>query len=80
MSLGNDNGKRKPPPVWNAFRAADKNLLIMILIAIVLASIAKLNTIEDQIQDITENRYPKAELANKIVLVTFDVARKIATT
>ncbi|MBX9299199.1 methyl-accepting chemotaxis protein [Chromobacterium piscinae] len=56
---------------------AGYGLLIVILAAIVLSSISKLNIIEAQIQDITENRYPKAELANKIVLVSYDVARKV---
>ncbi|AUH52939.1 methyl-accepting chemotaxis protein [Chromobacterium sp. ATCC 53434] len=56
---------------------AGYGLLILILAAIVVTAILKLGTIEAKEQEITENRYPKAELCNKIVLVTFDVARKV---
>ncbi|MEO9385233.1 methyl-accepting chemotaxis protein [Chromobacterium phragmitis] len=56
---------------------AGYGLLILILAAIVLTAVVKLNTIEDKVQEITENRYPKAALANKIILVTFDIGRRV---
>ncbi|OHX13407.1 methyl-accepting chemotaxis protein [Chromobacterium sphagni] len=56
---------------------AGYGLLILILAAIVFTAILKLDTIQAKELEITENRYPKAALCNKIVLVTFDVARKV---
>ncbi|MCD4485987.1 methyl-accepting chemotaxis protein, partial [Chromobacterium vaccinii] len=56
---------------------AGYGLMILILAAIVLTAILKLNAIQAKEVEITENRYPKAALCNKIVLATMNVARAV---
>ena len=56
---------------------AGYGLMILILAAIVLTAIFKLNAIQAKEVEITENRYPKAALCNKIVLATMGVARAV---
>ncbi|NHR06816.1 methyl-accepting chemotaxis protein [Chromobacterium haemolyticum] len=52
--------------------------LLIILIAIIVAvAMMKLNTISDKIRDVTEDRYPKIVLANKISVTTLDIGRSI---
>ena len=52
-------------------------LLILLIAIIVAVAMMKLNTIDAKIRDVTEDRYPKIVLANKISVTTLDIGRYI---
>ena len=52
-------------------------LLILLIAIIVAVAMMKLNTIDSKIRDVTEDRYPKIVLANKISVTTLDIGRYI---
>ncbi|MFB0824563.1 methyl-accepting chemotaxis protein [Chromobacterium violaceum] len=52
-------------------------LLIVILAVIVATAVANLSAMQANRREITNNRYPKAELCNKIVITTQEVSKLI---
>ncbi|UTH75799.1 methyl-accepting chemotaxis protein [Chromobacterium sp. IIBBL 290-4] len=52
-------------------------LLIVILAVIVATAVANLSEMQANRREITNNRYPKAELCNKIVVATQEVSKRI---
>ncbi|OWY41084.1 methyl-accepting chemotaxis protein [Xenophilus sp. AP218F] len=52
-------------------------LLLALLVIIVIVAMLKLGDIRGKMQDITNNRYPKIVLINKVVVATLDVGRGV---